>query len=135
MPLSLSERQQNAVAAAVTILAALIIVAAIGGFFWLAAAFLQRFANVVLPLAVAGVAALVFNPYYEWLRRRLHLPTAAAVAVVFLSVLLPFVAFFWFFGAILVDQASDVAHRIPQWWRSTVAELQKRWPEVQRFLD
>lgn len=135
MPLSLSERQQSAIATAITILAALVIVAAVGGFFWLAGAFLQRFSNVFLPLAVAAVAALVFNPYFEWLRHRLHLPTALAVAVVFLSMLIPVVGFFWFFGAVLVDQASDMAHKFPEWWSKAVDEVQQRWPAVQHFFQ
>ena len=130
----LSERQQRAVATAVTILAALVIVCAIAALFWLAAEFLKRFSAVFLPLAVGAVAALVFNPYFEWLRNRLRLPAVLALAAVFLSILVPVTAFVWFFGALVVDQVSDLVARVPEWWRELVEEIQARWPRVLRFF-
>ena len=54
-------------ATAVTILAAVVILCAVAGLLWIVAEFLQRFSSVFLPLAVGAVAALVFNPYFEWL--------------------------------------------------------------------
>lgn len=134
-PLRLSDRQQATVAAAMTILAAVVIVAAAGALIWLLAAFLQRFSNVFLPLAVGALAALVFNPYHEWLVRRLRLTPAAAVAVVFLSILVPVVAFFWFFGALVVEQVSELIQRLPAWWRDGQAFVEERWPQVVAFFE
>ena len=111
--MQLSERQQRAVATAVTILAAVVILCAVGGLLWLVAEFLKRFSSVFLPLAVGAVTALVFNPYFEWLRRRLRLPAPLALAVVFVSILVPVAAFVWFFGALVLDQLSDLVARIP----------------------
>jgi predicted PurR-regulated permease PerM len=133
--MQLSERQQRAVATAVTILAAVVILCAVGGLFWLVAEFLKRFSSVFLPLAVGAVAALVFNPYFEWLRRRLRLPATLALAVVFISILVPVAAFVWFFGALVVDQISDLVARIPEWWRALVEDVQERWPRVVRFFE
>lgn len=135
MSLELSPRQQATAAVAVTILAAVVILGAVGALLWLVSAFLQRFSNVFLPLAVAAVAALVFSPYFEWLRRRLRLPAVLALAVVFLSILAPVVAFAWFFGALLVDQISDLISKAPSWWDQAVAEAQARWPQVVDFLE
>jgi len=134
-PLRLSDRQQATVAAAMTILAAVVIVAAAGALIWLLAAFLQRFSNVFLPLAVGALAALVFNPYHEWLVRRLRLTPAAAVAAVFLSILVPVVAFFWFFGALVVEQVSELIQRLPAWWRDGQAFVEERWPQVVAFFE
>lgn len=131
----LSERQQVTVAAAVTILAGVVILAAIGGFFWAVARFLRAFSHVFLPIAVGGVAALVFHPYYLFLRDRLRLPVVVAVAAVFLSVLVPVGAFGWFFGALLVDQAADLVARVPALWDELVARVQQGWPEVKRFFE
>ena len=86
------------------------------GLGWVLSAFLRRFSHVFLPIAVAGVAALVFRPYYRLLRERLKLPAALALITVLLSVLVPLVAFGWFFGAIAVGQVSEMATRFPQWW-------------------
>ncbi len=133
--MQLSERQQRAVATAVTILAAVVIACAVGILLWLAAEFLKRFSSVFLPLAVGAVAALVFNPYFEWLRRKLRLPATVALAVVFLSILVPLAAFVWFFGALVVEQVADLIARIPEWWRELVEDVQERWPRVVRFFE
>ena len=53
MRIELSGRQQQTVAAAVTIVAAVVIICAVGGILWLIGAFVSRFSNVFLPLAVA----------------------------------------------------------------------------------
>lgn len=134
-PLRLSARQQATVATALTILAAVVIVAAVLALVWLLAAFLQRFSNVFLPLAVGALAALVFNPYHEWLVRRLRLPPAAAVVVVFLSILVPVGAFLWFFGALLVEQVSELIRRLPEWWRAGQAFVEERWPQIVAFFE
>lgn len=133
-PLRLSQRQRSTLATAVTILATVVIVAAVGGLIWLFAAFLQRFSNVFLPLAVGALAALVFNPYHEWLVRRLRLSPMAAVAVVFLSILLPVVGFFWFFGALLVEQISQFIRHLPELRAHAEAWVEAHLPEIRTFL-
>ncbi len=135
MPLQFSERQQSAVSTAVTILAAFVIVTAIAVVLWTVAAFVGKFSNVILPLAVAAVAALVFQPYYEWLQERLKLPPTVALIAVFASVILPLVAFFWFFGALAFDQISDLIARAPEIWAKASHQLQERWPGVRKFFE
>lgn len=134
-PLRLSSRQWATVAAAVTTLAALVIVAAVGALLALLGLFLQRFSNVFLPLAVGALAALVFNPYHDWLKRRLRLHPVAAVAVVFVSILAPVVAFFFFFGALVFDQLAELVHRVPQWWGQGRAWVEQHWPQVVAFFE
>lgn len=133
--LRLSARQQSTVATALTIVAAVVIVAAVLGLIWTLAAFLQRFSNVFLPLAVGALGALVFNPYHEWLVRRLRLPPALAVVAVFLSILVPVVAFLWFFGALLVEQVTELIRHLPEWWREGRAFVEERWPQVVAFFE
>ncbi len=133
--LGLSERQRLAIGAAVTILASAIILAAILGVGWLLAAFLRRFSHVFLPLAVAGVLALVFRPYFAWLHAKLRLPRPLALVAVVVSILVPFVAFAWFFGAIAVDQVTDMATHFPEWWKKRMAEAKQNWPQVREFLE
>jgi predicted PurR-regulated permease PerM len=135
MALELSERQQATVSAAVTILAALVIVIAVAGVFFLVGAFVNRFSNVFLPLAVAGVAALVFKPYFEWLRVRLRLGRLLALAAVFLSAIVPIAAFAWFFGALLVDQVGDLVGRLPDLWRSGEEWVRQHAPRVVDFIQ
>jgi len=134
MALELSERQQNTVATAVTILSALIIIAAIGLICWLVGAFVNHFSNVFLPLAVAAVAALVFNPFYEWLRNRLKANKVVALILVFLSVVIPVAGLVFFFGALVVDQMTELFKSIPGLWTKAVEWVTTNAPAVNTFL-
>jgi len=121
------------VAAAVTTLAVLVILCAVGGLVWLLGAFFRSFSNVFLPLAAAAIVALVTKPYYDLLRRRLA--PLLAVAVVFLSIILPIAAFAWFFGALAVGQVSDLVDHLPEWGRRLSAWASDHWPRVRELLD
>ncbi len=133
--MELTEQQRNLTATAITILSVLVIVAAVGGLFWLAALFLRSFSHVFLPLAVAGIAALVCRPYFELLRTRLHLPAPLALLTFFLSILIPLVLFAWFFGALLTGQISEMIQAAPGWWERVSTKAQGRWPEVVDFFQ
>jgi predicted PurR-regulated permease PerM len=131
----LSGRQQTAVAAALTIVSALVIICALLGLGWLLVVFSRRFSHVFLPLTVGAIAALVFRPYFALLRERLRFPVPLALVAVFLSVLIPLVAFGWFFGAVAVDQISEMVTRFPAWWDQTSDQFQERWPQIKHFLQ
>lgn len=135
MPLQLSDRQQTTVATALTILSACVILVALAALFWLIGAFLKYFSNVFLPLAVAAVAALVFKPYFELLRARLRLPPIVALGVVFLSMIIPVLAFLTFFGALIVDQISDLVERAPGWIRQAGEQIRSKMPQIQSFIE
>ncbi len=135
MGIRLSERQQLTVAAAITIVSAFVIVCAVGAIVWLLGTFVARFSNVFLPLAVAGVLALVFHPYFDLLRTRLRLPAVIAVAVVLLSVLVPAGAFGWFFGALVVDQITDLIASAPKWWDAAASYIEEKLPRVRAFIE
>ena len=130
-----SEQQHTTIATALTILAGVVIVAATGGLFWVIGLFLRTFAGVLLPLAVAAVAALVFKPEYLWFRRRLRAPPVPAVLLVFLSFLIPVLAFTWIFGALIVGQASDLIDKAPDAWASITAAINQRWPRVMAVVS
>jgi predicted PurR-regulated permease PerM len=130
-----SEQQHKTIATALTIHAGVIIVAAIGVLFWVIGLFLTTFSGVLLPLAVAAVAALVFKPEFLWFRKRLHAPPILAVILVFLSFLIPLVVFAWVFGALIVDQASDLIAKTPDAWASLTAAVNERWPKFMAIVS
>ena len=131
----LSPRQRRVVAAAITVLAVATIVAAVAVILVVIARFFSHFANVFLPVAVAGIGALVCDPYFELLRERLRLPKILALAVLFLTVLVPLGVFSWFFGKMLVGQIADLIASAPGWWDAMRTDLENRWPAVQEFLS
>ena len=135
MAIDFTPRQAATIAAAITTVAALIILVAVGLLGWLAAVFVQTFSGVFLPLAVGAIAALVFRPYYDWLRRRGGLPVAAAVAVVFLSALVPLGAFVTFFGRLAIEQIAGLAAQAPNWWSSARDLFEAYLPRVSEALD
>jgi predicted PurR-regulated permease PerM len=135
MSISLSERQAKTVSVAVTIVAVLVILFAVGAFFWLLGWFLRSFSNVFLPIAVGGIAALVFRPYYQWLCERLNIPRPMALVAVFISILLPLSAFLWFFGSLMAKQIVELISRAPEWWKSVASFVEEEWPQVREFLE
>jgi predicted PurR-regulated permease PerM len=136
MPIEFSERQRATISAAVTILSAVVIILAVGALLWLAGTFLQRFSNVFLPIAVAAVAALVVDPYYELIRSRLKLGKVPALIAVLLSVLVPIVGLGWFFGDLLVDQVRGLVSAFPQWWTAAIGWAKEHAPQlVQLYTD
>ena len=135
MAIELTPRQANTIAAAVTTVSALIIVLAVGLLGWLAVQFIRTFSGVFLPLAVGAVAALVFRPYYDWLRDAGRLPVAVAVAAVFLSALVPLGVFVAFFGRLAITQLVGLAAQAPEWWDNARALFEARLPPVSEMLD
>ena len=135
MAIDFTPRQANTIAAAITTVAALVILVAVGLLGWLAAVFVQTFSGVFLPLAVGAIAALVFRPYYDWLRHRGGLPVAAAVAIVFLSALVPLGAFVTFFGRLAIEQIAGLAAQAPNWWSSARDLFEAYLPRVSEALD
>lgn len=137
--MQLSERQQQTIAAALTILATIVIVAAVLGLFWILAIFLREFSNVFLPLAVAGICALIFQPYYDWLRTTARLPTPLAIIAMFASVLIPISLFLGFFGVIILAEVVDFFEKVPQWYQNALTKIEElnfeeRWPEIRSFF-
>lgn len=135
MAINFTPRQAATIAAAITTVAALVILVAVGLLGWLAAVFVQTFSGVFLPLAVGAIAALVFRPYYDWLRHRGGLPAAAAVAAVFLSALVPLGVFITFFGRLAIGQIVDLAAQAPDWWSSARELFEVYLPRVSEVLD
>jgi predicted PurR-regulated permease PerM len=135
MDIEFSERQRTTIAAAITILSAVVILLAIGALFWIVGAFFVKFSAVFLPLAVAMVAALVVNPYYEAIATRLKLGRVPALIVVFLSFIVPVVGLGWFFGDLIVDQAKGLIEAFPTWWAATVEWVRARAPQLVHFLN
>lgn len=133
--MELSERQQKAIAAALTVLAALVILSTVLGVLWFLAIFMRAFSLVFMPLAVAGIGALVFQPYYDWLRTRLRMPIPLALAAMFLSLLIPMSVFIGFFGVIILNETTDFIAQLPVWWDHLSQQLEQRWPEMKQFFE
>ena len=134
MNIDLNPQQQRTVAAAVTLLAGGVVIAAIVLFFVYSVRFLGAFDHIFLPLAVAGVIALVLEPWFDWLKKKAKLPDPVAVAVVFLSLLLPIAGIIVFFGGVISVQLGELIEQLPSLWHRLIAWLHERRPELEHFF-
>lgn len=134
MNIDLNPQQQRIAAAGVTTLAAGVLVAALVLFFVYSVRFLGAFSNVFLPLAVAGVLALVLEPWFDWLKIKAKLPNVLALIVVFLSMLLPITLIIVFFGGIISDQIAELIDQMPELWHRFITWLKERRPQIDHFF-
>jgi len=132
---SFSERQQTTVAAAITLVCAVVIMIFVAGIFWLFGYVIARFASIILPLAVAGVLALVLKPYHRWLTLRLRNRPLVAVLLVYASVLVPLTLFGTFFGAKVTAEASDFIAQVPGWTETVWGKVQQNLPVVKEWWE
>ena len=128
--MALTERQSRIAATAITTVSAVVIIGASVAVLWLLGVFFATFSGVFLPLAVAAILALVLKPWYRWLCTHARLSPVVAVLAVFVSILLPLLAFFVFFGAVVVSQVSDALEQLPNWWVNARQAVEARWPEA-----
>ncbi|MEM6456445.1 MAG: AI-2E family transporter [Acidobacteriota bacterium] len=126
----LSDRQKSVLAAALTTLGVVILIGAVGAVFYLLGRFLAVFAHVFLPLAVAGVAALVCKPYFDLLTDRARLSPPFALVVLFLSLLVPLIGFTWVFGGLVVEQITDLVAKTPKSWSVIEERLEAYAPQM-----
>lgn len=134
MNIDLSPRQQKLVSTAMTLIATAVIIAAVILGFVFSAKFLGKFSHVFLPLVVAGVLALVLEPWFKMLRDRFKLPPPIAVIVVFLSLVIPLAATATFFGGLLLEQLIDLIEYLPTLWERFVSWFQERRPDIDHFF-
>ncbi len=131
-PWVLSERQQRVAATALTFLGVGVILAFVGYAFLLLARFIQYFSPVLTPLAVAGIFAVILRPYYEWLLARVRWPTVA-VALVFLSILLPLAGLLWTFGSLIFQQVRGLLDGLPLWLEKVGAWVDGWLPQLKEL--
>ncbi len=132
MELQFSERQRATLAAGLTVLGAAVIVWAVWTISLLLARFVSHFSGVFLPLAVAGILAVLLKPFYLWLLARVRYPVFS-VLLVYLAIVLPLVAVGWFFGSLLLDQVAGLVGSAPHWLDRLQLEIQQRLPRLLQF--
>ncbi|MEM7395161.1 MAG: AI-2E family transporter, partial [Verrucomicrobiota bacterium] len=103
--------------------------------FWLAGRFLNTFSGVFLPLAVAGITALVFDPYYEWLCRICRGQRVVAMILLFGSMLIPIVIAGAFLGSMLIEQASSLLVDFEDKVNQVRADISQRYVHIATLME
>ncbi len=130
MSISPSDKQKKIFLTALTLLSLIFIVAIVSLFAIALVRFLRYFSAVLMPIAVAGITALVIRPFYLWVWKHCGRRPFLAVAVVYLAVLVPLSAFAWFFGGLLVGQIKDLFYQMAVLLHDGWSQVHERWPEL-----
>ncbi len=121
--------------AALVLLSATVLLASALGVAWLLYRFAAAFSHVLLPLAVGGLAAMVFRPWFQAFRTRLRLPAWAALTAVFVSLAALLGGFVLVFGRLLADQVADLLRQAPALLESARAFVAAEVPAVIDFIE
>ena len=113
--------QRKTVAAAITVLAFSLIVVFVLTVGWVVAKFLSLTSAAITPVIVGLFLALLFKPYYEWIRSKCRNPTLSLVLML-LSVLLPLGLVIGFGGSFVVGQAMNLIKHAP-----TIVARTSKW--------
>lgn len=134
--LKLTEKQQATVAFAITLVCAVVIVCFVGVVFLLLGLFISKFSNILLPLAVAGILAMMLKPFHRFLTRMMKGRKWLAVVVVFLSILIPLGLMTAVFGVTLVNQSMELyqdikdpelSEKIDRYVEETMPAIRELW--------
>lgn len=120
--------------AAVTVLSWMVVAAGAAAVGWLLYRFVAAFAHVLLPLAVAGLGALVFKPWFRAFHTRLRLPAWAALGAVFVSLAAVLTGFGIVFGRRIAIQAAELATAIPALVTEIRTLVERSAPAVSGFF-
>ncbi len=101
--------RNTAVLAALVLLGALIIVV-----FWAFAIVLSIFYNLIFPLAIAGILALILFPLMLFLERHLRCHRVVAIGVIFIGIALAFTGMVILIGPTVVAQATELFETAPE---------------------
>ncbi|MDD4018004.1 MAG: AI-2E family transporter [Kiritimatiellae bacterium] len=132
--ISFTDRQQGIIAAGITALCATLVAAFAALLIWSAYALLSYVSVVLTPLLVALILTLIFKPYYQWLHARLRRSHLLALPCLFLSVLIPVGAMFFFFGSLIVSQIVALFDYLPTLIRDISEAMTESNPGLQAFL-
>ncbi len=129
-PAELRLFRYTAVLASSVILAGLVAVIV-----WVLAQVLTFFYNLIMPLAVAGVLALVLYPVVDFFQRRLHMPRVPAVAALFVAVLAVLGVGLALVVPTAISQTAEFIEVTPKLLANWEESLQREFPRMSRALD
>jgi predicted PurR-regulated permease PerM len=137
-PPLLTPGQRRVVGGALTLLAFLGSIALLIAAFFVLGRLLGFFSNVLWPLAVAGVMALILRPVVQVFQRRLHLRRSAAVVLLYGLFLLLMAGMLVLLLPPLIEQLIDFINYAPTLWTNAINYLQQHYPKwvalAERYL-
>jgi predicted PurR-regulated permease PerM len=110
------------------VFAGLLLVGLVGVALWLLGAVLAYFYHLLLPLAIAGVLALVLAPVVDFLESRLRIPRLAGVLLLFVVFIVGLLALAFYVLPTAIEQARGFLAVIPDMVALWFDRLEARFP-------
>lgn len=132
--IDLSPSQKKTVAAGLTVFSFALVLAFVIFLGWVLLKFFSFASPALTPVIVGLFLSMLFKPYYEWYRKKV--PNASlALALMLMSVLVPFGLLCWFGGAFVVDQISHLLKTAPMIVGRLSEWVNVQYPRAQTFLS
>lgn len=132
--INFSDAQKKTIASGLTVVALAVILTFVGSVIWCFARLLAFASAALIPVVAGLFLALFFKPYYGWWLRLVRKP-GAALPLMLISVLVPLAFIVWYFGAFLVDQASNLLTQAPELAHKFIAWFHEMFPRVQMLAE
>jgi len=104
-------------------------------FFWVLAKSIEFFSNILLPLAVAGILALVLLPVVESIEKRLHTSRVLAISILYISFAIFFIVFLILLVPGIIEQAAGFSKTAPVMFDEFQKKLSNYSPSLTSTLS
>jgi predicted PurR-regulated permease PerM len=132
--LVLSELQHRLITTALAGLSLFVICALLFVLFQVLTAFVGRFSGVLLPLAVAGILAMLLRPLVQFMENHTRLNRVGSTIVLFVLVVLILGASLWLVIPVILEQTIEFIRSLPAIYEGLRGLVQSRFPQLLKFL-
>ena len=132
--IDLTPSQKKTVAAGMTVLAFSLLVAFVLAIGWIILKFLSFASPAITPVIVGLFLALLFKPFYEWIRGRCRNPTLSLLLMM-VAILLPLGLVLWFGGSFIIRQALHLVNQAPTIVARASSWANGRFPDAWHSLQ
>ena len=129
-----SDTQKKVVAAGITVLACTMVITFAAAIMYGVVKLLSLASSALVPVLLGFFLALFFKPYYQWWRSVVRNPSLALISMM-LTVAVPLCIFFWYAGAVVVDQISNLIEQGPRLVGQVSAWLNGTFPKAAALLQ
>jgi predicted PurR-regulated permease PerM len=99
------------------------------------AALVSTFRALLLPIAIAGVLALILNPLMDFMDQRLRLPRVLAASILTIVVVIGMGLIAWHVIPMILQQTGHLLERFPDFLNWLYFRLLSEWPDVTEALS
>jgi predicted PurR-regulated permease PerM len=133
--LALTSVQHRLITTALAALSLFVICALLFVLFRLLNAFVSGFSNVLMPLAIAGILAMLLRPVVRFIEKRTRLQRLGSIILLLSLVLLVLSVFLWFIIPVIIDQSIQFIRALPAIYEGMRQLMAERFPQLLHFLN